>query len=215
MESACENILEAILEEEEEDVDFDDNDDVEMIDVEAGELVEDHDSVNVSSQTTASAECNEINIDEAGKKPESNNKKKKRNKKKKKRNKGSGPNGPINIDRFVLDTCRRLKEKKNIHGIHSYWLPRGFCIKRYHQRADFPSPMHLVLLFLILIVIQIPVVFGGIPPGNGSLHRAQLLELSLFSDLSYISHLNSSWLIFIPEASLLPPILCLSFDVPG
>ncbi|KAK7255337.1 hypothetical protein RIF29_28744 [Crotalaria pallida] len=113
MESACENILEAILEEEEEeDVDFDDNDDVEMIDVEEGELVEDHDSVNVPSQTTASAECNEININEAGKKPESNNKKKKRNKKKRKRNKGSGPNGPINIDRFVLDTCRRLKEKK-------------------------------------------------------------------------------------------------------
>ncbi|CAL0332731.1 unnamed protein product [Lupinus luteus] len=99
-----ENILESILEDNNVD-DFDE--DVEMIDIEEGELVEEHDSVNVSEQTSVTAEGDH-------KKSESKNRKRRANKKKNRRKRnGSGPNVAINIDRFVLDTCRRLKEKKS------------------------------------------------------------------------------------------------------
>ncbi|KAE9586225.1 putative phosphorylated adapter RNA export RNA-binding protein [Lupinus albus] len=99
-----ENILESILEDNNLD-DFDE--DVDMIDIEEGELVEEHDSVNVSSQTSVTVEGDD-------KKCDSKNRKRRAKKKKNKRKRnGSGPNVAINIDRFVLDTCRRLKEKKS------------------------------------------------------------------------------------------------------
>ncbi|RYR42295.1 hypothetical protein S83_025196 [Arachis hypogaea] len=86
--------------------DYDDGDDVEMVDVEEGELVE-PDSRNSLRQSEAGG-TNEANED-------SHNKdhrlraKKKRNKRKKK---ASGSNKAIDINRFVIDVCRHLKEKK-------------------------------------------------------------------------------------------------------
>ncbi|XP_019429516.1 PREDICTED: uncharacterized protein LOC109337093 [Lupinus angustifolius] len=95
-----ENILESIL-----------DDDVEMIDIEEGELVEDHDLLQISA---AVERGDDINISEVDKGSDTKNRKRRVNKKKnKKKRKNSGPNAAINIDRFVLDTCRRLKEKKS------------------------------------------------------------------------------------------------------
>ncbi|KAG5018469.1 hypothetical protein JHK87_014324 [Glycine soja] len=94
------NILDAIYEEDTLD------DDVDMVDVEEGELVE-PDSQNVLGQSGAG------DINEANQEPLSKNQKRRANKKKnKKKRKGSGSNA-MDINRFVLDTCRRLKEKKS------------------------------------------------------------------------------------------------------
>ncbi|KAE9588501.1 putative phosphorylated adapter RNA export RNA-binding protein [Lupinus albus] len=95
-----ENILESILDE-----------DVDMIDIEEGELVENNDSLQISAVVERG---DDININELDKESDTKNRKRRVNKKKnKKKRKGSGPNAAINIDRFVLDTCRRLKEKKS------------------------------------------------------------------------------------------------------
>ncbi|CAL0323701.1 unnamed protein product [Lupinus luteus] len=95
-----ENILESIL-----------DDDVEMIDIEEGELVENNDSLQISA---AAERGDDSNISEVDKGSDTKNRKRRVNKKKnKKKRKSSGPNAAINIDRFVLDTCRRLKEKKS------------------------------------------------------------------------------------------------------
>ncbi|KAJ1442774.1 Phosphorylated adapter RNA export protein, RNA-binding domain [Sesbania bispinosa] len=75
-----ENILDAIYEE-------DNLDDVEMMDIEEGELVE-HDSQNVLGQNGAG------DISGADKNP-------------------NRSDAAIDINRFVIDTCRRLKEKKS------------------------------------------------------------------------------------------------------
>ncbi|RDY06008.1 hypothetical protein CR513_10082, partial [Mucuna pruriens] len=100
------NILDAIYEEDNLD---DVVDDVDMVDVEEGELVE-PDTQHVLGQSSAG------DINEANQEPQSKNRKrranKKKNKKKNKKRKGSGSN-VMDIDRFVLDTCRRLKEKKS------------------------------------------------------------------------------------------------------
>ncbi|KAK7311412.1 hypothetical protein RJT34_09544 [Clitoria ternatea] len=97
------SILDAIYEEDNlDDVD----DDVDMIDVEEGELVE-PDSQNVLGQ------CSAVDINEPNPEPHSKNSRRKAKKKKNKRKrKGSGSNA-VDINRFVLDTCRRLKEKKS------------------------------------------------------------------------------------------------------
>ncbi|KAG4197746.1 hypothetical protein ERO13_A05G043900v2 [Gossypium hirsutum] len=94
-----ESILEAIYEE-------DDLGDVEMLDVEEGELV-DSNSVNDPDKSGFA----DVNGENQG--SQSKNKKRRGNKKKNKKKKsGSGPK-PLDINRFVLDTCRRLKEKKS------------------------------------------------------------------------------------------------------
>ncbi|KAF7837988.1 Phosphorylated adapter RNA export protein, RNA-binding domain containing protein [Senna tora] len=95
------SILDAINEQDS----FDDvDDDVEMVDVEEGELV-DHTSQNHMGQGSTG----DINV--ANQESQSKNRKRRANKKKNKRKrKGSGP---FDINRFVLDTCRRLKEKKS------------------------------------------------------------------------------------------------------
>ncbi|BAT82531.1 hypothetical protein LR48_Vigan07g259300 [Vigna angularis] len=96
-----ENILDAILEEEILN-------DVEMVDVEEGELVEQEqkqeqdDSRNVSGQNVV--------VEADNTKPQSKNR---RRKNKRNRRKGSGINGAVDINRFVIDVCRRLKEKKS------------------------------------------------------------------------------------------------------
>ncbi|XP_061374948.1 uncharacterized protein LOC133317137 [Gastrolobium bilobum] len=97
-----ENILDAIY----DDDNLDDVDDVDMIDVEEGELVE-PDSQNVLEQSGAGDK------NEAHQESHSKNSRRRANKKKNKRKrKGSGSNG-MDINRFVVDTCRRLKEKKS------------------------------------------------------------------------------------------------------
>ncbi|KAB2080071.1 hypothetical protein ES319_A05G045400v1 [Gossypium barbadense] len=94
-----ESILEVIYEE-------DDLGDVEMLDVEEGELV-DSNSVNDPDKSGFA----DVNGENQG--SQSKNKKRRGNKKKNKKKKsGSGPK-PLDINRFVLDTCRRLKEKKS------------------------------------------------------------------------------------------------------
>ncbi|TKY57952.1 Phosphorylated adapter RNA export protein, RNA-binding domain [Spatholobus suberectus] len=91
------NILDAIFEE-------DNLDEVEMIDVEEGELAEEeqHDSQNLSRQNGA------VGTDD--RKPQSKNRRRRANKRN--RRKGSAT-GAVDINRFVIDTCRRLKEKKS------------------------------------------------------------------------------------------------------
>ncbi|XWS17659.1 hypothetical protein CRYUN_Cryun33cG0086600 [Craigia yunnanensis] len=95
------SILDSIYEED----DFIDGEDVEMLDVEEGELV-DNNLAN-DREKSGVADVNGENQGSQGK-----NKKRKANKKKKKKRGGSGPK-PLDINRFVLDTCRRLKEKKS------------------------------------------------------------------------------------------------------
>ncbi|WJX41550.1 hypothetical protein P8452_28885 [Trifolium repens] len=87
-------------------------DDVDMIDVEEGEFVESN-SQNVLGQSSVGdiTEVNQETRSENSKCGASKKKKKNKNKRKRK-GAGSGSN-VINIDRFVLDTCRRLKEKKS------------------------------------------------------------------------------------------------------
>ncbi|KAK2445772.1 phosphorylated adapter RNA export protein [Trifolium repens] len=85
--------------------------DVDMIDVEEGEFVESN-SQNVLGQSSVG------DITEPNQETRSENSKcgasKKKKKKNKRKRKGSGSGSNVmNIDRFVLDTCRRLKEKKS------------------------------------------------------------------------------------------------------
>ncbi|KAE8700397.1 hypothetical protein F3Y22_tig00110557pilonHSYRG00321 [Hibiscus syriacus] len=93
------SILESIFEE----VDLGD---VEMLDVEEGELVD-----NELVDDREKRGVDDFNGENQG--SQSKNKKRKGNKKKNKKKKGgSGPKA-LDINRFVLDTCRRLKEKKS------------------------------------------------------------------------------------------------------
>ncbi|PNX93425.1 hypothetical protein L195_g016579 [Trifolium pratense] len=85
--------------------------DVDMIDVEEGEFVESNSQNFISAGDIN--EPNQQTHSENSKCGASKKKKKKKNKRKRKGSgSGSGSNG-MNIDRFVLDTCRRLKEKKS------------------------------------------------------------------------------------------------------
>ncbi|GMI92580.1 hypothetical protein like AT3G20430 [Hibiscus trionum] len=97
-----ESILEPIYEED----DLGDGEDVEMLDVEEGELV-DNDSVNDREKTGVA----DVNGENQG--SQSKNKKRRGNKRKNKKKKGGSGPKPLDINRFVLDTCRRFKEKKS------------------------------------------------------------------------------------------------------
>ncbi|MBA0756952.1 hypothetical protein Gotri_020086 [Gossypium trilobum] len=98
-----ESILEAIYEDE----DLGDGEDVEMVDVEEGELVECCNSGNDREKSGSAAVNGENQV------PHSKNKKRRANKRKNKRKKGGSGPKPLDINQFVLDTCRRLKEKKS------------------------------------------------------------------------------------------------------
>ncbi|CAA0806706.1 Unknown protein [Striga hermonthica] len=88
-----------------DDESFEDTRDVEMIDVEEGELVE------MVSKNEASEKLdvggNQIN--------QETSRRKSRNKKKKNKQKRSSSTGPsvTNISRFVMDACKRLRERKH------------------------------------------------------------------------------------------------------
>ncbi|XWS26386.1 hypothetical protein CRYUN_Cryun26dG0027800 [Craigia yunnanensis] len=97
-----ESILEAIYEED----DLVDGDDIEMPDVEEGELVEN----NLANDRVKSGVA-DVNGENQG--SQSKNKKRRANKRKNKKKRcDSGPKA-LDINRFVLDTCRRLKERKS------------------------------------------------------------------------------------------------------
>ncbi|TYI17440.1 hypothetical protein ES332_A07G024100v1 [Gossypium tomentosum] len=98
-----ESILEAIY--EDEDLGY--GEDVEMVDVEEGELVECCNSGNDREKSGSAAVNGENQV------PQSKNKKRRANKRKNKRKKGGSGHKPSDINQFVLDTCRRLKEKKS------------------------------------------------------------------------------------------------------
>ncbi|XVE97644.1 hypothetical protein REPUB_Repub03eG0036500 [Reevesia pubescens] len=97
-----ESILEAIYEAD----DLGDGEDVEMLDVEEGELVDSNWANDQEKSGVA-----DINVENQG--SQSKNKRRRANKRKNKKNKGGSGPKPLDINRFVLDTCRRLKEKKS------------------------------------------------------------------------------------------------------
>ncbi|KAL8145922.1 uncharacterized protein LOC141707179 [Apium graveolens] len=101
MEEGGDSILDSIFDEEK----FDDVDDVEMLDVEDGELVEE----NVMNVGQSSGRDTALTNHESQNK---NRKRKNRKKQKKKRGSNSGPK-VTDINRFVLDVCKRLKERKS------------------------------------------------------------------------------------------------------
>uniref|UniRef100_A0A2P2IKU3 Phosphorylated adapter RNA export protein n=1 Tax=Rhizophora mucronata TaxID=61149 RepID=A0A2P2IKU3_RHIMU len=98
-----ETVLEAIY----EDDNVEDTDDVEMLDVEEGELVEHKSQADVAQRAGGG--------DNTGiQRSQTKNQKRRQNKKKnKKRMRGGLGHNYTDINRFVLDTCRRLKEKKS------------------------------------------------------------------------------------------------------
>ncbi|XP_057480045.1 uncharacterized protein LOC130767255 isoform X2 [Actinidia eriantha] len=100
-----ESILDAIFDED----NFEDVQDVEMMDIEEGELVG-HDSETELGQNVGGG-VHAVNQESGSK---NNNKQNKKQNKKRKNRRKKGSSGPkvIDIDRFVLDVCRRLKEKK-------------------------------------------------------------------------------------------------------
>lgn len=101
MEEGGDSILDSIFDEEK----FEDVDDVEMLDVEDGELVEE----NVTNVGQSSGGDTTITSQEFQNK---NRKRKNRKKQKRKKGSNSGPN-VTDINRFVLDVCKRLKERKS------------------------------------------------------------------------------------------------------
>ncbi|KAL5558753.1 hypothetical protein UlMin_034964 [Ulmus minor] len=95
-----ESILDTLYEEDH----LDDVEDVEMVDVEEGELVEHDSGIDLGQRN--GGDSNIANTESRSKK--------RRAKKKKNKRKRSGPGQNVSdINRFVLDTCRRLKEKKS------------------------------------------------------------------------------------------------------
>ncbi|KAH7574317.1 hypothetical protein JRO89_XS03G0282000 [Xanthoceras sorbifolium] len=99
-----ESILGAIY----EDDNLEDAEDVDMLDVEEGEFVE-H---NSRSQTNLGQNSGG-DVDVGNQESQNKTRKRRANKKKNRKKKnGSGQNF-TNINRFVLDTCKRLKEKKS------------------------------------------------------------------------------------------------------
>ncbi|KAG6772633.1 hypothetical protein NC652_017675 [Populus alba x Populus x berolinensis] len=108
-----ENILEAILDDDDDD---DNLEDVDMVDVEEGEFVADDNSHTDLGLNNGSHDGATENVGNA--ESQSNNQRRRRGgNKKKRKNKKRGGGGPgssfTDVNKFVLDTCRRLKEKKS------------------------------------------------------------------------------------------------------
>ncbi|XP_040997431.1 uncharacterized protein LOC121243379 [Juglans microcarpa x Juglans regia] len=99
---AGDNILEAIYEED----NLEDIDDVEMHDVEEGELLEPN-----SQNEKVLDSGGDVNLVSQG--SQNKNHKRRASKKKNKKKKGGTGSNVTDINRFVLDTCRFLKEKKS------------------------------------------------------------------------------------------------------
>ncbi|XP_022892725.1 uncharacterized protein LOC111407467 isoform X1 [Olea europaea var. sylvestris] len=97
------SILDTIFEEES----IDDAQDVEMHDVEEGELIEQTTEAELGD--SCGTDIDKINHDSHNMNPRNKKKKKKKNKR---RRCNSGPN-VTDIDRFVSDVCKRLRERKS------------------------------------------------------------------------------------------------------
>ncbi|CAL1375317.1 unnamed protein product [Linum trigynum] len=100
------SILESLLDDGEEDV--------EMVDVEEGQLYEL--TTDTTAQASGEAKNNgggEGESPDTAMNPSKKKRKKNRKNKKKKKQPSSGPAPPVEINRFVIDACRRLKEKKS------------------------------------------------------------------------------------------------------
>ncbi|GLU01494.1 hypothetical protein SLE2022_188010 [Rubroshorea leprosula] len=85
---------------------IEDGEDVEMLDVEEGELVEDE-----TPQTdVGKSSGGEVTMGNQG--AQSKNQRRRANKKRNRKRRNSSGQKPVDVDRFVLETCRRLREKK-------------------------------------------------------------------------------------------------------
>ncbi|KAF2304374.1 hypothetical protein GH714_030570 [Hevea brasiliensis] len=105
----AESVLEAIYEEDDR---LEDAEDVEMVDVEEGELVEPMSQID-QGQNCGDGGGGSVGDIVGNQASQSKNRRRRENKKKNRKKKGNtGPN-VTDINRFVLDTCRRLKEKKS------------------------------------------------------------------------------------------------------
>ncbi|KAK3032032.1 hypothetical protein RJ639_036406 [Escallonia herrerae] len=97
-----ESILDSIFGEEH----LEDAPDVEMFDVEEGEVIE----RNLQSEAGQKSGGNSSVVNQESR---SKNRRRKDNKKRNKRKKGSSGSNVIDVNRFVLDVCKRLKERKS------------------------------------------------------------------------------------------------------
>ncbi|XP_044463372.1 uncharacterized protein LOC123194270 isoform X3 [Mangifera indica] len=99
-----ENISGAIY----EDDNLEDFEDVEMLDVEEGELLEHDASAQTNFEQSHAEDVIVANVESQSKNRQANKKKKR----KKKKRSGVGPKF-TDINRFVSDTCKHLKERKS------------------------------------------------------------------------------------------------------
>ncbi|KAF9610585.1 hypothetical protein IFM89_023379 [Coptis chinensis] len=116
MMEGSENILEIIGEEvEEEELE---DDDVDMIDVvveesiEEGEIEDEKQQLIINNNNITEQEDNNLSNKEMGP-TEINNNKKKKNRKRRNKKKQKPLSTITDVNRFVLETCRKLKEKKS------------------------------------------------------------------------------------------------------
>ncbi|KAK3008930.1 hypothetical protein RJ639_014862 [Escallonia herrerae] len=97
-----ESIFDSIFEEEH----LEDAPDVEMLDVEEGEVIE----RNLESEAGQKSGGDSSVVNQESR---SKNRRRKDNKKRNKRKKGSSGSNVTDVNRFVLDVCKRLKERKS------------------------------------------------------------------------------------------------------
>ncbi|KAK4388768.1 hypothetical protein Sango_2213800 [Sesamum angolense] len=140
-----ESLLDTLFDEEI----VDDGQDVEMLDIEEGELTEQISNTEVGE----SCDVGDDQVNQESNKRISRQKKRKK-KNKRKRGSSAGPN-VTNINRFVLDACKRLREKKS----YLMWTAVGCLgvsalsdlVKEYdpsevHQNFQCPDDGHKSLL---------------------------------------------------------------------
>ncbi|KAJ8448859.1 hypothetical protein Cgig2_011480 [Carnegiea gigantea] len=102
---------ESILDSINEEPSLEDSDDVEMMDVEEGEVVDGQISEKMGEGSASEAKT-ETRTENSQDTRDMNKNKNRRKKKKNKKKKGHPGSNAINIDRFVLDVCKQLRERK-------------------------------------------------------------------------------------------------------
>ncbi|KAL9230373.1 hypothetical protein vseg_005735 [Gypsophila vaccaria] len=102
------SILDAI----DEEPSFGDSDDVDMMDVEEGEVVDGKFSGGIGdkNEKELGAQLQDVNVQGGS---DANKKKRKKKKRKSKKAKASNGPGGFDLDRFVIGVCKRLREKKS------------------------------------------------------------------------------------------------------
>ncbi|KAH9799868.1 phosphorylated adapter RNA export protein [Citrus sinensis] len=136
-----ESILGVIYEDSEDNLE--DGEDVEMLDVEEGELVEHNSSSQTNVEQSSSGDVSAGNQGS-----QSKNRRRRANKKKnKKKRSGPGPN-VTDVNRFVSDTCKRLKEKKSYMvytAVGCLGIPALSDLVKEHYADVGPESVMLVL----------------------------------------------------------------------